>query len=70
MFKNYFKTAIRTLWRYKSYTLINIIGLAIGIGAMVWGYQNYRFSFSFDNFHPDIDHVYRGLTYRQGGEGE
>src|SRR5206468_628559 len=36
----------------------------------VWGYQNYRFSFSFDNFHPDIDHVYRGLTFRQGGEGE
>lgn len=70
MFKNYFKTAIRNLWRYKSYTLINIVGLGIGIAAMVWGYQNYRFSFSFDNFHPDIDHVYRGLTFRQGGEGE
>jgi ABC-type antimicrobial peptide transport system permease subunit len=70
MLKNYLKTAIRNLWRYKSYTLINIIGLGIGIAAMVWGYQNYRFSFSFDNFHPDIDHVYRGLTFRQGGEGE
>jgi putative ABC transport system permease protein len=70
MLKNYFKTAIRNLWRYKSYTLINIIGLGIGIAAMVWGYQNYRFSFSFDNFHADIDHVYRGLTFRHGGEGE
>jgi putative ABC transport system permease protein len=70
MLKNYFKTAIRNLWRYKSYTFINILGLAVGIAAMVWGYQNYRFSFSFDNFHPDIDHVYRGLTFRQGGEGE
>ena len=70
MFKNYFKTAVRNLWRYKSYTLINIMGLGIGIAAMVWGYQNYRFSFSFDDFHPDIDHVYRGLTFRQGGEGE
>jgi ABC-type antimicrobial peptide transport system permease subunit len=70
MIKNYVKTALRNLWRYKSYTLINIIGLGIGIAAMVWGYQNYRFSFSFDNFHRDIDHVYRGLTFRQGGEGE
>jgi putative ABC transport system permease protein len=25
--------------------------------------------FQFDKFHPDIDNVYRGLTYRQGGEG-
>lgn len=69
MIGNYFRTAVRNLWRYKTYALINIIGLAIGIAAMVWGYQNYRFSFSFDNFHPDIDHVYRGLTFRQGGEG-
>lgn len=69
MIKNYLKTALRNLWRYKSYAFINIIGLGVGIAAMVWGYQDYRFSFSFDNFHPDIDHVYRGLTFRQGGEG-
>ncbi|HEV8505559.1 MAG TPA: ABC transporter permease [Chitinophagaceae bacterium] len=69
MIKNYLKTAFRNLWRYKSYTFINIIGLGVGIAAMVWGYQNYRFSFSFDKFHPDIDNVYRGLTFRQGGEG-
>jgi len=69
MIKNYLKTALRNLWRFKSYTLINIIGLGVGIAAMVWGYQDYRFSFSFDNFHPDVDNVYRGLTYRQGGEG-
>jgi len=69
MIKNYLKTALRNLWRYKSYTLINVVGLGVGIAAMVWGYQDYRFSFSFDNFHPDVDNVYRGLTYRQGGEG-
>jgi len=69
MLKNYFKTALRNLWRYKGYAFVNIIGLGVGIAAMVWGYQDYRFSFSFDNFHPDIDHVYRGLTFRQGGEG-
>jgi putative ABC transport system permease protein len=70
MLKNYFKTAFRNLSRYKFYTFINIAGLGIGIAAMVWSFQNYRYSFSFDQFHPDIDNVYRGLTFRQGAEGE
>jgi len=60
MLKNYFKTALRNLWRYKGYAFVNIIGLGVGIAAMVWGYQDYRFSFSFDNFHPDIDQLKTG----------
>ena len=68
MFKNLFKIIVRNLWRYKSYTLINIIGLGIGIAALVWGYQTLRFSLSFDNFHNDRDKVYRALTYKDGGE--
>jgi putative ABC transport system permease protein len=70
MLKNYFKTAFRNLSRYKFYTFINLIGLGIGIAAIVWGFQNYRYSFSFDKFHPDIDHIYRGLSFRQGADGE
>ena len=69
MRKNFLKIVFRNLWRYKTYTLINIIGMGIGIAALVWGYQDYRYSFSFDNFHKDMDHVYRGLTYRKDAEG-
>src|SRR6516225_4386120 len=69
MLSNYLKTALRSLWRYKFYSLINIAGLGIGIALMVWAFQNYRYGFSFDKFHPDIDHVYRGLTIRQGADG-
>jgi ABC-type antimicrobial peptide transport system permease subunit len=68
MFKNFFKIVVRNLWRYKSYTLINIIGMGIGIAAMVWGYQTYRFAFSFDNFHPDRENVYRALTEKDGAD--
>jgi len=68
MFKNYFKIAMRNLWRDKTYTLINIIGLSIGIAAMVWAFQDYRFSFSWDNFQPDRDHVYRALTFKEGAD--
>ena len=36
MFKNYFKTAIRNIIRYKGFSLINIASLAIGItGCLV-----------------------------------
>ncbi len=33
MFKNYFKTAIRNLWKNKVFSFINVTGLAIGISA-------------------------------------
>ena len=69
MLKNFLKVVLRNLWRYKSYTLINIIGLGVGIAAMVWGYQTYKYSYSFDNFHKDRDQVYRMVTYKKDAEG-
>jgi hypothetical protein len=69
MLKNIFKIVLRNMWRYKGYTLINIIGMAIGLAAMVWGYQTYRYCLSFDNFHKDRDNVYRALTFQSGAGG-
>src|SRR6266496_1032166 len=69
MFKNIYKIVFRNMWRYKGYTLLNIIGMAIGIAAMVWGYQTYRYCLSFDNFHKDGDNVYRALSYKEGADG-
>ncbi len=69
MYKNFLKIVSRNLWRYKSYTVINIVGMSIGIAAMVWGYQTYKYAFSFDNFHHDQDNVYRALTYKKGADG-
>jgi len=69
MHNNFFKIVFRNLWKYKSYALINVVGMAIGIAAMVWGYQDYRYTFSFDNFHKDVDNVYRGVTYKKDAEG-
>jgi predicted permease len=33
MFRNYFKTTLRSLWRNKGYSFLNIFGLAIGIAC-------------------------------------
>jgi hypothetical protein len=66
---NYWKILFRNLWKYKNYTIINLVGMGIGIAAMVWSYQVYRYSFSFDNFHRDRDHVYRALTFKKDEDG-
>jgi len=68
MILNSFKHIFRNLYIRRYHTLINVLGLAIGIASIVWGYQTYRFSFSFDNFHQHRDQVYRVLTKSAGRE--
>ena len=62
MFKNYFKTAFRSLIRNRNYTIINIAGLAVGIAVCMMIFIIIQFQTSFDNFHAKKDHVYRVLT--------
>jgi len=62
MIKNYFKIAFRGFWKHKLFTLINIIGLSIGISAAVVIYLIVHFDFTFDKFHKDGDHIYRVVT--------
>ncbi|HLK31212.1 MAG TPA: ABC transporter permease [Puia sp.] len=62
MFKNYFKTAYRNLIRNKSYTFINIAGLAIGIAICMIIFIVIQFELSFDKFHTKKDRIYRVLT--------
>ena len=69
MFKNFYKIVFRNMWRHKGYTLLNIFGMGVGIAAIVWGFQTYRYSFSFDNFHKDQENVYRALTFQSGANG-
>ena len=59
MFKNYFKTAWRYLMRYKTYTAINILGLAVGITCCVLIMLFVRSEFSYDRFNTKADRIYR-----------
>jgi putative ABC transport system permease protein len=58
MFKNYFKTAWRSLVRNNVYSLVNVLGLALGICACLVIYLITRYEFSFDTFHPDRDRIF------------
>jgi len=57
MIKNYFKIALRNLWKNKAYSAINIVGLAIGIAACIMIMLFVRYEKSFDNFHTK--NIYR-----------
>lgn len=62
MFKNYFKTAFRSLARNRNYTIINIAGLTVGIAVCMMIFIIIQFQTSFDDFHTNKDRVYRVLT--------
>jgi len=57
MFKNYFKTAWRNLWKHKSFSAINIIGLSIGLAACIVIMMFVYYERSFDDFHSK--NIYR-----------
>ncbi len=62
MIKNYFKTAFRSLLRNKSYAVINVTGLAVGISVCMMIFIIIQFQTNFDSFHSKKDRVYRVLT--------
>jgi putative ABC transport system permease protein len=59
MIRNYIKIAFRNLWRHKSFSLINIIGLAVGMTAFLLIVMYVSFETSYDKFHEKADQVYR-----------
>jgi len=75
MLKNYFKTAFRNLRRNKSYAVINVLGLTVGIAASLLIFLVIQYETSFDNFHKKKNSIYRvatefhtqdGVDYSQG----
>ncbi|MHA4842845.1 ABC transporter permease [Flavitalea antarctica] len=62
MYKNYLKIAWRNLSRNRSYTTINIAGLAVGISVCMMIFIIIKFHTSFDDYHPKKDRVFRVIT--------
>lgn len=62
MFRSYFITAVRNFRRNKLFSLINILGLAIGISASMVIFLLVQYDFGFDKFEPDGNRVYRVVS--------
>lgn len=69
MLKNYFKIAWRNLRRNKLRTTIHILGLSIGIAICFLIFNVVTHSYSFDQFHPDKERIYRINTLTDWGDG-
>ncbi len=59
MFKNYLTVGIRNLFRYKGYSAINILGLAIGIACCILILLYVQDELSYDQYHEHRDRIYR-----------
>lgn len=59
MIKNYFKTAWRNLTKNKAFSLINILGLTIGITVCMMIFLFIMNEFSMDSFHKNGKNIYR-----------
>ncbi|MES1249213.1 MAG: ABC transporter permease, partial [Chitinophaga rupis] len=59
MFRNYFKSAFRSFRKNKVITVINILGLSVGISAALIIYLIVQYDFSFDKFEPGRERIYR-----------
>lgn len=59
MIKNYFKIALRNLFKHKVFSFINIFGLSIGIAAFLLIVQFVSHETSYDKFEENGDRIYR-----------
>ena len=70
MYRNYLKIAFRSIWKNKTFSLINVIGLSIGLSvAFVIGIMIY-YDLTFDKFHEDRERIYRVVVDTQGPDQE
>ncbi|MCP4753888.1 MAG: FtsX-like permease family protein, partial [Proteobacteria bacterium] len=69
MLLNYVKIAYRNLYKYKAFSLINIMGLAIGMTCcfliLVWVLDE----LSFERFHQNADSLYRSVVRYKSDNG-
>ncbi|MEO9886955.1 MAG: ABC transporter permease [Balneola sp.] len=59
MFKNYFKIAWRNLVRNKSYALLNVLGLSVGLACCILITLYVLNELSYDKFHDNYEDLYR-----------
>ncbi len=62
MYKNYFKTSIRSLLKNKFFFTLNVLGLSIGIAACLLCYLHIKYELSYDRYNPNADDIYRVVT--------
>ncbi len=68
MLQNYLKLALRNLWRNRQFSVINILGLALGISVFLFITQYVAFEWSVNRFNKNYNHLYRANYQSKEGE--
>jgi putative ABC transport system permease protein len=68
MLGHYLKTTLRNFWRHRGYTLINLLGLAIGIATCLIIFTYISYELNYDKFNKDYEDVYRVAVKGRIGE--
>ena len=71
MLRNYFKVAIRSILKDKFYSLINVLGLTLGIASCIFIAIYIQDELSFDRFNTKAKRIYRVIEFIETeGSGE
>lgn len=62
MLQNFFKIAVRVLWKRKSFSLLNILGLAVGLAASLLLFLIIRYELTYEDYQTNKDRIYRVVT--------
>ncbi len=68
MLRNYLTIALRTLRKHKGHTVINIVGLALGLAACLLIALYVRHEVSYDAFHERSDRLFQVLNVMREGD--
>ena len=66
MIFNYLKTAFRNLLRHRLFSMINILGLSVGIAGCIIIFLYLQFELGYDKFHRDAENIYRIQSWQKG----
>ncbi|MEM9391792.1 MAG: ABC transporter permease, partial [Bacteroidota bacterium] len=69
MIRNYLKVVLRNLLKNKLFSIINILGLTLGLSATGLLFLYVSYELSYDRYHSKVDQIYR-LNHTRFVEGE
>ncbi|NEN24281.1 FtsX-like permease family protein [Cryomorpha ignava] len=69
MLKNYFKIALRNLWKNRTFTALNIVGLTAAFGVAFLLSMYAIFDLSYDRFHENTGSIFSVYANEQTPEG-
>ena len=67
MIKNHLKLAARNFWKFKTYSLINLVGMSLGLAVGTLILLFVLDELSFDSFHLKGDRIYKVVTSASDG---